>query len=272
MEATALCGLHLWLEKVGPDRQLLQDALTMLQRHESAVPDPAKAIKAQFLVESRRSPFSTGITPTDRLLNMASRVPWEKERHDCILRAVFQARLREIRKPIYNNEDWIKFLQQQMNYDALDKLMVGLPPAHGPGSNLGAEQWREWIHQLRLRDYSGLTGLPQQLIVESQQLMRGYQLVLAAALFQIDHDNPPAKLDDLVPAYLAGALPDPWSGEPFRYRISKGDEEILYRDIMRTWLRWLPPGQAVIRGSVRPHWLELPVPLWPKPASAPNER
>ena len=50
-EGPLLSRLHWWLRNAGPDKQLLGEALTLLPRHEAAVPDPANAIKVQFLID-----------------------------------------------------------------------------------------------------------------------------------------------------------------------------------------------------------------------------
>ena len=81
MEAVALTGVHLWLQKLGPDRELLRSALAVLQQHEADVPDPADAVKAEFLVYRNTDHSPAAGTPLVReLLTGARQAPWERER------------------------------------------------------------------------------------------------------------------------------------------------------------------------------------------------
>ncbi len=49
------------------------------------------------------------------------------------------------------------------------------------------------------------------------------RLAMALALYERSERKPAAKLDDLVPRYLPSLPIDPYSGEPFHYRISAGE-------------------------------------------------
>ena len=46
----------------------------------------------------------------------------------------------------------------------------------------------------------------------------------ASCLYHVERGQPAAKLADLVPQYLAELPIDPYSGEPFRYRVSVGEQ------------------------------------------------
>jgi hypothetical protein len=97
MQDRALAGLRLWLDRVGPDKQLLREALTLLQRHETARPDPLNSVKAQYVMDREEGPlFLYGNAPGSELLRVAYQVPWEKERQTRIIRAVFLAGYRAI--------------------------------------------------------------------------------------------------------------------------------------------------------------------------------
>ena len=49
---------------------------------------------------------------------------------------------------------------------------------------------------------------------------------LALALYQVENGKSAAQLDDLVPKYLSQLPVDPYSGQPFGYRIAREDEAL----------------------------------------------
>ena len=76
--------------------------------------------------------------------------------------------------------------------------------------------------------------------------LRGTSLQLALTLYQIEKGRPARMLDELVPNYLATVPVDPYSGKPFHYRISKG-EQIPQQDANGEWKeRKLVAGQGVV--------------------------
>jgi hypothetical protein len=89
----------------------------------------------------------------------------------------------------------------------------------------------------------------------SQRSLRAYQLVIAAALYQVDHGRPPEKLAELVPGYVVALPVDPFTGEDFGYRISAGEKiETMSPPLT------LVPGQPVLWSDNRlPLFLSVPV-------------
>jgi hypothetical protein len=53
---------------------------------------------------------------------------------------------------------------------------------------------------------------------------RAMQLELALRLFQAENGRPARTLDEVVPAHLAAVPLDPYDGNPFRYRLSAGEQ------------------------------------------------
>jgi hypothetical protein len=257
MERIALIGLHHWLRKVGPDKELLRAALDILQRHEAATPPAVNAIKAQYLVDRNSSTqFPPRKLLGDKLLHIAALVPWEKQRQSRILHAIYAAQLREIQKPLWQNPAW-KQRGQKVDPVSAVALELGLPPEEGTGSHLSARQWGDYLRE-GMHNYVIVYRVPQQLTARSQRALHAAQLVVCAALYQANNGQPPAKLDALLaPGYLAALPIDPFTGRPFRYRISEGE---VFGDEMENALT-LVPGQAVVEcedGSQR-----YPVPVWP---------
>jgi hypothetical protein len=82
-------------------------------------------------------------------------------------------------------------------------------------------------------------------------LERAGLLKLALRLHLADNGKPAETLDGLVPQYLPSILLDPYDGEPFRYRLSRG--EVIegsedFNDYVKgdAPLRKIPPGQGVL--------------------------
>jgi hypothetical protein len=78
------------------------------------------------------------------------------------------------------------------------------------------------------------------------------RLKLALRWYQADNGKPAETLDELVPKYLPAIPLDPYDGEPFRYRLSRGEEiegsfdpnEVVKNGA--TPIREIPPGQGVL--------------------------
>ena len=66
------------------------------------------------------------------------------------------------------------------------------------------------------------------------------RLCLALRLYQLDEGKTAQHLDDLVPKYLPQAPVDPYSGQPFRYRISQGERLHMIGEIE-------VPGRGVVQ-------------------------
>jgi hypothetical protein len=256
MEAMALTALQLWLERVGPDKELLRAAQDMLKRHEAASPDPVNAVKAQFLVERNSTPhWRTGGKLPDKLVAVAGEVPWEKERQVRIFNAIYAGVLSEIQEPSRGGGGGLRQTPDHQ-LDALSRLALrtGLPPRHGPGSDISPRQWGEYLQQCWVHAYPGIFHLPQLVNARSRQALCVMQLVIAAARYQADHGKPPGELHALVPDYLPALPIDPLSGQPFRYRISQGEDlENLTPPVT------LAPGQAVVECADAEHIYAVPV-------------
>jgi hypothetical protein len=256
-EDSALSGFHLWLQHLGPDRKLALAGLEMLQKHEAAIPDPANTIKVEYVIMRQSRPiFFQGPQLVDALERVAYQVPWEKERQDRIARAVFQGRLREIQKPYWQTA-LVRWRNKGADRLVREAVEAGLPPEEGPGSNVSARQWSDWIRQFSVC-FPVHFWIGPSVRMRSQQSLHAAELVTAVVLYQADHGSPPATLDKLVPTYLPAMPLDPLVGQPFGYRIVEGEGEVIENGHDP---RMLAPGQAVISSSSLG---DLPVPVWSK--------
>ena len=248
MEGWTLKAFEHWLEKIGPDKKLLREALTLLQRHEAAIPDATGTIKAEYLILGNSLPSVHEKKLVEELHRAAYQTPWEKERQDRIDRAATLGRLRQAEKP-----PW----QVTGSFDPAQ----GLPPEHGPGSGLSAKEWEKFLGQSWAETHSMAHMIPR---LRRRPSLRAAQLVTALLLYQADKGHLPAQLNDLVPNYLAALPIDPSTGKSFHYRISKGEEikgdypgdNVMFR---------LAPGQALVWSEAsNERQNKFPVPMWKK--------
>jgi hypothetical protein len=91
----------------------------------------------------------------------------------------------------------------------------------------------------------------------SRRLVRlvATELMVALRRFQAETGQPAERLEQLVPNYLAHIPEDPFSGQPLRYRLSKGENIIWPRQDSRgSFLgppgalptRTIPAGQGIV--------------------------
>jgi hypothetical protein len=257
MERIALSGVRLWLEKLGPDRELLRAAVEVLRQHESQLPPATDVIKADFLVYHNSDHPPTGETPLVReLLGVARQAPWEKERQRRLENAIVAGLLREAGRPLSEPRHHSAPDAEDSNSDAGLTLQLGLPPDEGPGSRLSAARWWELVRQSEMLSETGFSFA--RLVASARRSVRVTLLVAAAACYQADHGRPPESLGALVPDYLAVVPGDPSTGRPFPYHISKGEKINLPG---QPPVRILP-GQAVV--GVEKDTRVYLVPVWPR--------
>jgi hypothetical protein len=225
IENVALGGLERWLTDLGPRAPLLRRALEALKRHEEERPLLAGAVKAEYYVlyNNLNVVFSPAGNFQSRRFALARQVPWEKERETRIVNAEFAALLRAASRPFWQKGD-------------------AEPPAPEVAYRYSQASWtllipdRAFVGRVREGEARALCAL------------RAARLQVALALYQTEKGKPAARLEDLVPHYL-GKLPlDPFSGQPFHYRVSKG-ERIVWTDNSSETAGVEPPRREVSAGQ-----------------------
>jgi hypothetical protein len=193
-------GVERWLERLDGRPDLLRRAHEALQHHLDAPPaDLGEMRKTDFLVRlnsftdpdnvprngNGADPFF-GVAPDDKpLLRFAWAAPWEK------------IRLRRVLDGLESDDPRLRQLARRL-----------MPPVVGsltPSENLAERLAANWPR-------------PRELF-----LCRVAALQVALRLYQAEEGRPAEKLDELVPKYLRAIPADPYDGQPFRYRLSKGE-------------------------------------------------
>lgn len=264
VEQAALGGLRLWLQKLGPEKALLGRALDLLKEHEASTQDPANNLKATYVQYQNGGPRRAGGTSLVwRLGILSNQVPWEEVRQARMVRALIGGALRRARAPIWQALTSTSQLDLGTSIYTRRAVECALPPAgNGPGSGLSAEEWGSLIEGSGAWNHGiGLQDTILSMTAQSLESLRATKLVAAVALYDAEQRHLPASLGDLVPGYLPDLPINPYTGAPFEYWISRG-EEVDNAVGMDTELA---PGQAYIKG--RPHgWgyssRGYPVPTW----------
>jgi hypothetical protein len=226
-------ALDPWLERLPNDVQTLELLRDVLVDHERQRPSIEEAVKAQYLlawnslesepaklIESELRQVAQWPRERQELLEAECeavalfwRIPWERERHERILRVAFRDDPREHRRIV------------QWSGTALGNLI--------------------WQTRGQLRDRQSLVVLHAALLKTAVRL---YQAKNQGRL--------PAQVADLAPDCLPVIPMDPFDGQPFRFRVSKGEELIWPDESLPNWPRLKPlaprPGGNRVQNAEEP--------------------
>ena len=219
VQTHALLALERWLRGVGAKPVLVRSAWREMNQHAAQPPTLVDCIKAKyFVVDSNRenpavlvSEKYDGAAPETFLLTVASRAPWEAERETRLLHLMGSNALRLAETPLWEPSASPNVPRAGLlAYRRWGTSFRDLPPTFQRAWNWGLGYER--VEAMRQSEGRILCQL------------RGTQLIAALALYELEKGKPAATLDALVPGYLPAVLQDPYSGQPFRYRISQGEK------------------------------------------------
>jgi hypothetical protein len=266
-EAAALNGIQRWLEGLAPDEKLIRRAFEELRLHEATLPPFDDCLKVDYVniltafnkAEIQSSPLDLenwvvmgdSIFEPRTQLALIWQTPWERKRFERIMNLLFGGWLRASRADYTQIPE--QHFEDSNSPDSAARSWIGdwFPPQDGPGSSLTAEQLAHFMFlwpvrglgaEARNRDRPGWACW-----------LRAVRLIVALALYQIDENKPALTLDALIPKYLSELPLDPYSGEPFHYRVSKGEDitEQVFDDQSFTFcfkerIRHIPVGQGIL--------------------------
>lgn len=205
-ELVCVNALDRWLEKLSDHPELLERARDVLLQHEAQLPDENDVLKTAYLITRNtlnglpEKLVEMEISGTSNhplvnaelqkaevdLVSLLWRIPWEHERHQRILRVIFDIASAPDRRQRYEAAKWGGFMLCNLD----------LPARH--------EAPRD-----RRRTAS----------------LRAAQLKVALRLYQAKTGKLPASLEELVREKYLPKLPlDPFDrkNKPFRYKVERG--------------------------------------------------
>jgi len=233
-----------------PAPELLQRMLDELNRHAAETPPPLDCLQTEcFRAEGALdnaaawSFYSGNRRIRERWLAgwiaLSLEAPWEEQRAVRLWRAVWAGLIRAAQTPHWQ-------LSQSPAQIASDNettraiLRGWLPPADGPGASLTSQQLARLLDESWMADERLFTDVVPLRTAATRAKWRvdSRRLIIALQLYQLREGKSAANLQALLPKYLSEIPTDPYSGRPFQYRISKGEEV--------TGLMPAVPGQAIL--------------------------
>jgi hypothetical protein len=200
-EEMLLGGLDRWLERLDGHPELAQKANEVLRRHEAENPtDPEEVVKAQYLVD---------LNGFDRLVELysASEPASASAGPAWILRQAQLEVLRLVQQVPWERARMLRFIR--LGHEGQPR------PNRAHMENLPRFLWvvaGDW----------NLDNLGRS-VTRARCQLHAAQLKLALRQYQIEKGRPAEKLSLLVPGYLPSISTDPYDGQPFRYRLSRGE-------------------------------------------------
>jgi hypothetical protein len=243
LEASALDGLDDWLERGKPTPELLQNVLEYLSHHARETPPAVDCVQTECFRAGGviANPALWSLRPTnvkgdgaripERWLSggvtLAFEAPWEAERKDRLWQIVWAGLIRSVETPYWERP--FKLADPPAATQSTKNVLLDwLPATEGPGSSLTIEQVARWLDASWLSEprLFAPVGQLRAAATRSRWRVAAYRQAIALALYEMREKKPAEKLDDLVPKYLDSLPVDPYSGQPFHYRISQGERLI----------------------------------------------
>jgi hypothetical protein len=236
-ESSALDGLDLWLAAGKPSPDLLRRVLDELNRHAAETPSPLDCLQTECLRAGgvldnpatwtfHPAPGNVGEVRQSWLANsivLSLETPWEKERRIRLWRAVWAGLFRGIQTPYW---EWPESTElPPTDKETTRHILRGWLPAAEEGTSLTAARLAplldaSWLSDERL--FAPVLPL-RSAATRARWRVEACRLRVALALYQLQEGKSAATLDALVPNYLRQLPVDPYSGQPFHYRISRGE-------------------------------------------------
>ncbi len=204
-QAELICinALDRWLEKLRGHPELLERVRDILLEHEAQLPHEDDVLKTAYLIAlntlngmpEKLVEMEISGTGNHRWINaelqkaevdlvsLLWRIPWEHERHQRILRVIYDVANAPDQPQRHQAAKWGGYMMCNLDLPARKE---------------------------RPRDKGHTASL------------HAAQLKAALRLFQAKHGKLPESLDELVrQKYLPQVPPDPFDGKPFRYRVTR---------------------------------------------------
>jgi hypothetical protein len=250
IETNALRQIVATFDRPGATDDQLHRALSELVEHERELPDAADAVRADYsiladLLASDRFDFYDG----GAFRKAVQLAPWERERQERILNAVYAGYLRTLG---LTYADALARAPYAAGLNERYALLAGWSPESGERDTATAETRRAagWTRTAYWRDSQfGASWIVPQYEFSDRVRRRAAILQVALALYERTRGKPAETLDALVPDLIPAVPSDPVDGRPFRYRVSTGETVEAYNAIgPRTPDRptVLKPGQGVV--------------------------
>jgi hypothetical protein len=292
MEMLACRALAVWARHPGLDAKFLGRALGAMQMHERLRPGTrdnvrSEYVQSHYLLQHPAMMFHQYSTFKDQnrhdtirwhegLMAASIIAPWEKRRRERLLNLAYEAMF-DAQETDYQTmqsranavRSWRIVLETQTNIH-----IQSVPPMRDPAREPELEQCLLQLNQdLFLRHAITYIGTFEAYRFASQMHVRSTQIQLALMAYQHMNGQPAKKLEQLTPGLLPSIPVDPYSSQPFQYRLSAGENIRWFtssqlEDLSGEWaadVQTGPAGAAVAPADVGD------IPAAPPPGDAPSQ-
>lgn len=235
MEKSALEGLDKWIARGKPTTDELRRLLKELHHHAEETQPPFDCAQTEcfraggllkmpnlwaFAATTRDVP---GRVPERWLaggITVSLELPWEDERKLRLWQVVWKGLLRGVRQPHWEAQQEPADLA--MASATTRSILSAWLPADGAPSRAEVARLLDasWLTDERL--FCPVVPL-RSAGTRSRCRVDAARLAVALSLYALTERKPADSLDNLVPKYLPALPIDPYSGQPFHYRISPGE-------------------------------------------------
>jgi hypothetical protein len=240
VEAMALHGLDLWMARGKSAPELVRRALDELNRHAAATPPPLDCLQTECFRSGGAlgnpsiwtfyslSPKAGDKVPERWLaggIALSLQMPWEAERKTRLWRLVWAGLFRGIQTPYWQLPE--PAADPRTDKEAtLQILRIWLATQEGPSAGVTPARLARLLDASWLADERLFCSTFRLRAAATRARWRvdAARQAVALSLYQIEEGKTARNLEDLVPKYLAELPTDPYSGQPYRYRISSGED------------------------------------------------
>ncbi|HMC65855.1 MAG TPA: hypothetical protein VKI65_13030 [Gemmataceae bacterium] len=229
-ERAVVDGFDQWLNRLGRRPELARQALEAIQQHEADRLALSDIIRTRYLglrntLDDPRHVAGLllrgSVSLQDGwgvLIPAAVQAPWEQARRKRIVRAVFAGSLRALEAGYPEVQ-----AAERLGTPAGDPLDIWVPARQGPEASLTYPRLARLVEESALK--SVLPEWRKLYLAELTTLgrIRAMRLKLALVLFEAGKGKLPVSLNELLPDYVPTLPLDPFSEQPFHYRISRGE-------------------------------------------------
>jgi hypothetical protein len=232
--------------KVGA--QSLQMGLKILSRHASELPSFSDHLEAEYVVIANNLKSPDGWLKQE-VLAAALEAPWEQQRQKRLLNATFAGLLQAARS---SYPEWLAGYGRLDEHSTVANVLAAVGWQRPSGSSLTLDRLsrlldRSLVSPMILVRLGRVNRVTYDVVVCR---LRALELQVALALFQLEKRRTARTLDELVPSYFSELPVDPFTGRPFGYRVSVGEQlsalttELGGRRIGEP--RTVAPGQGIV--------------------------
>jgi hypothetical protein len=244
-----------WAVKTAGEPDLLRRAIEKLRAHDAGLPPVSDTVKLGYLTETFRTREREFVADFQQrsveqaLGIMALRAPWEQYRNWCIEDMLFAGLLRTAETTYPDALRRISAAVGTANEPMWILYGWTPPPGDEAAGQADAEQLQSLILNSPILHWPVPANAAQFAAdANARTRLRAAQLQLALIQFQAKEGKPAGDLAALVPSILPSLPADPFGDGPFKYRLSRDPDRVIWNARHGDDAEWrdIKPGEGVL--------------------------